>query len=185
MILGLQAGYDLPLAAGGDFVWGPEHRASGVTAYPVSGTLLELAADEVLTKMETRTGPEGIEGLSLYTNKRKLGDFGRLQSLGKERREETHVDLTEKNWEVLAFNGSVSSKGLQKLGLVVASSLLPASPASSDAGLPHAWGLFTTCPMDRATRQMLLWSADEARTLGALRAARRYLGNCVKVRVFL
>lgn len=188
--MGIQAGYELQVNQESEsksiFIWSAEHRAAGAAANPSSGTLLELETGEDLTQMEVRSGPRGIEGLSLVTSKRKLGDWGRKQTAGVEG-EETQVYTvdTKDGWKALAIYGSVGVKGLQTLGLVVHHYVSADDNSMFQGPLEHVWGLYTSCPIDRSCRQLVLGSGDSAKTLEALRAARRFLANCIKVSMML
>jgi len=81
--------------------------------------------------------------------------------------------------QLAALYGISGRGGLQRLGMVTRRH---DSNAAGAVVLPtEAWGIYTACPVDRATHQLLHWSGGEmAKVLAALRAARRYLENCLK-----
>lgn len=188
-VTAIQAGYAAATSTTpATIVWGPQHRP--ITA-PFDPTLpptatLTIPAGDALVQMAVRVGAEGIEALKLTTRGGQSVLCGR-----RDEPPTISVKTGGPGLAAVAFFGAVGREGLQSLGLVQAR--LPPAPATATAPAAPAlaWGVYTSCPVDRAVRQMLLWTGGEQPTttatppaaievIQALQAAKRYLGNCVK-----
>lgn len=177
-VTALQAGYAAPATSSTTLapdavVWGPQHRP--ITA-PLDSSLpptatLTIPPGDALVQMDVRTGPDGVEALKLTTR-------GGQSVLCGRRDEPPTISVKLEGaagLAAVAFFGAVGREGLQSLGLVQAR-LPPATTAPAPA---LAWGVYTACPVDRAARQLLLWAGAE-QAAGAISAAKRYLGNCLR-----
>lgn len=176
-VIGLQTGYqgssDVPIYGA------PIHHPlanshSSSFSEPSTGTFT-LRPDEGLASISIQANDTGIRGLKFTTTTQRKVFFG-LFNHGSSATEDLSVPH---GWEIAAFRGTLGRDGLQRLGIVMRRL---DSKVDGAVMLPiDAWGIYTACPVDRATRQLLHWSGgDEAKVLAALRAARRYLENCLK-----
>lgn len=179
-VLGLQAGYDLWGSTDAPIQWAPVHHPSAKSPSPASfsepatGTLV-LGPEEGLAMLGIQTSDTGVLGLSFTTTTQRKVSFGLPASSSAA---STSLAVPP-GMEVVAFHGTLARDGLQRLGMITKRQ---DSKAAGIISLPaDAWGIYTACPVDRATRQLLHWSGGEkGKVLAALRAARRYLENCLK-----
>lgn len=140
---------------------------------------LTIGPEDRLVRLDVRPGAEGVEALRLTTQQ------GQTVLCGRRDEPPTVSVSVLGGLTAVAFFGAVGREGLQSVGLVQAR-VPPASAAADTTGsVLFPWGIYTTCAVDRATRQMLLWGSDDKGeqpregVLQALQAAKRYLGNCL------
>lgn len=200
-ILGIQAGYDLPIEEKKDQLWwAPAHRGStSPTSASVPPTaILTLAPGERLVSIEIETHEHGVGALLIQTSLKQQFTVGKAggAAAGPSKSTTTVIKLDD-GWEALAFFGTINrSGGLHSLGLTKGRFGCAYHGHLATLSLPsHPWGVYTSCALTRATRHMLQWNADAASSssdrstvssdtyknvICALKAASRYLQNCVK-----
>ena len=171
-VLGLQAGFSASSeSSGNDRVWGPVHHPSSSASVGDPTGTLTLAPEEGLAGLAVHSNDQGIETLRFVTTTKREVTFGRSPAATPA----TQL-VVPSGWEGAALWGSVGREGLLRVGLVQRK----AQPHLAAKPLPaEAWGVYTTCPVDRATVHVLHWG-DKEKALKALRAARRYLENSLK-----
>jgi hypothetical protein len=180
-VLGLQAGYQLQGSTDAFTYWAPVHHpsarpsSSASFSEPATGTLV-LGPEEGLAMLGIQTSDTGVLGLSFTTTTQRKVSFGLPASSSSTASTSLPVPPGK---EIVAFHGTLGRDGMQRLGMITRRQ---ESKAAEILSLPaDAWGIYTSCPVDRATRQLLRWSGGEkTKVLAALRAARRYLENCLK-----
>lgn len=184
-ITGLQAGYG-PLKSGSPFLlWAPVHNclagsAASTTFSPDAATTeIVLGTEEGFTEIKISKSDECIVGLCFKTTACRELSVGVTESAGSR----TSDISVPPGWQVTAFWGTLGQHGLHSLGMIIRlGSLESSSSWASTLSLPaDAWGVHTSCRVDRATCQLLRWTGEDISTvLTVLRAARRYLENCLK-----
>jgi len=179
-VLGLQAGYQLQGSTDAPIYWAPVHHPSAKSSSsasfsePAMGTLV-LGPEEHVARINIQTSDTTILGLCFTTSALHKVSFGLPPSSSTA----TTSLAVPSGLQLAAFHGILGRDGLQRLGMVTRRH---DSKAAGAVVLPtEAWGIYTACPVDRATHQLLHWSGGEkAKVLAALRAARRYLENCLR-----
>lgn len=179
-MLGLQAGYQPQGSADSPIYWAPVHHpsskspSSAFVNEEVTGTLV-LGREENLVMVGIHTSDACILGVNFTTTAQRSIFFGLSDPSGTA----TTSLSVPRGMEIVAFYGIMGGEGMQRLGIV---SRRQVSKSWGNLSLPaDAWGIYTACPVDRASRQLLYWSGGEKiKVVAALRAARRYLENCLK-----
>eukprot|EP00624_Nannochloropsis_granulata_P005984 evm.model.NODE_43026_length_43751_cov_20.433773.2 len=179
-VLGLQAGYQPQGSIDAPIYWAPVHHplsklpSSAFFHEKVTGTLV-LGPEEGLTMLGIQTSDTCILGVNFTTTAQRSVSFGLAALSGTVT---TNLPVPH-GMELAAFHGTLGGGGMQRLGIVTRRQ---GSKSPGILSLPaDAWGIYTACPVDRASRQLLYWSGGERiKVVAALRAARRYLENCLK-----